>query len=114
MAPRSAAAVLLVLALGLGGCFVMDELDRAGRGAERFSRTSKDGAEGAPAPAAARRGPSLVDRLGERVADLRDWLEEALERRGPEDDIVRCQLGREMRFTTRGDCRALGGRVPRS
>lgn len=92
----------------------MDELDQASRSAERFSHTPKSDAKEAPVPAASRREPSLVDRLGDRLADLRDWLEEALERRGPDDDIVRCQLEGELRYTSRGDCRALGGRVPRS
>ncbi len=114
MRPRPAPAALLALALGLGGCFVVDELDRADQNAGRFSGASKSAPSEAPAPAPLRRERSLLQRLGDRVADLRDFVGEALERRGPEDEIVPCRLGDGLRYTRRGDCEALGGRAPRS
>ncbi len=108
-----AIGVLLLAALSLGGCFVVDELDRASESAERFSRSEKPETPQPDPVAGRRREPSVLDRVADRAADLRDWIEEALEHRGPEDDIVRCRLRDGLRYTSRGDCHSLGGKVGR-
>lgn len=103
-----AAALLALAALGLPGCWALEELDRAEQEMDRYSAQRAERTPAAvPGPAAAEEeGPGIVERV-------RDWWREARPRPsrpdGPTEPIVACRLPAGLRFTHRSDCLARGG-----
>lgn len=114
--------LVALLALTLcSGCWVMDELDsgkelmeqhtpkgkkRAGKG-EPTATAAKDGkAPESPATSPGQEGPGILH-------ELVVWTKKKLEGPPPPPDPldvpVRCDLGKSLLFTTRGDCEARGG-----
>jgi hypothetical protein len=113
-------AVLLALTL-CSGCWVADELDsgmglmeqhtakgkKKGAKAPPAAKPGKDGtAPGSPPAPAGKEDPGI---LRELVVWTKKKLEGPPPPPDPQDVPVRCEMGKSVLFTTRGECEARGG-----
>ncbi len=111
--------VLALLATGLSGCFVLDELEWGQAELERYGGNSEGRPAASPqaaapkatAPEAAK--PDSSSSWKEKVPDVSEWWKEARTiTSGPKNtNIVGCRLNGAVSFMRVDECRARGGQV---
>jgi hypothetical protein len=112
--------VLLALTL-CSGCWVVDELDSGmGLMEQHTAKGKKKGAKAEPAAAPGKDGKAPESPSGPPgpqgpgiLHELVVWTKKKLEGPppppDPQDVPVRCDVGKSVLFTTRGECEARGG-----
>jgi hypothetical protein len=97
---------LLVLCLGISGCFVFDELDAGDKILEQNKAKPADPAATADAQKAA--GAPAGDAWWAKAKSLSDTPAAA-----SDDPAITCEIGRSVRFMRKSDCLSQGGRPAR-
>lgn len=106
----------LLMALGLSGCFVIDELDWGAAELDKYS-INPNGVRSSPeeeAPAASGGETSVFEfSLKEELPDIGQWWREArsLGSSDKDESIVRCLIRGRVQFMRIDDCQVRGGRV---
>lgn len=106
----------LLMALGLSGCFVLDELDWGAAELDKYS-INPNGVRPPPeeeAPAASgRETPAFEFTWKEELPDVGQWWREArsLTSSDKDESIVHCRIRGRDQFMRIDDCQARGGRV---
>jgi hypothetical protein len=105
-----AIACLLWLAASLGGCWVIDEIDKGQKFLDEHSpKAAKEKTETEEkAAAGAAKNPHAVDAYF--AAEAKQGTTKTFTPGQVSEGIVACKLGRKTEFMTRENCAARGGR----
>jgi hypothetical protein len=110
--------VVTLLASLCQGCFVFEEIEKGQQIMDQHSpkvRAMKEQKEKETAASKTARAGARQEEEGGILDDLQQWWQKSREpappERGPDDVVVRCQIGGSMHFMRKSNCKIRGGRV---